>query len=165
MKQRIIKSLLFILMVAVIVSSAVVSFAAGTVTATVEKFDINAITVIFTCTGDAVNGTVPDTLTNAVSINGTSTNIDRLIRDFFLYRVVVTNSTAQTDTDDNCDVYFKDANGVDFMNGQGVDQLDHDTTNYLRMNQYDPVVGTMTLSTANQAQASAVWTIKLFFAK
>jgi hypothetical protein len=165
MKQRIIKPLLFILIVAVIVSSAVVSFAAGTVTATVEKFGVNAITLIFTCTGDSVNGSVPDTLTNAVSIGGTSTNIDSMIRDFYLYRVVVSNSTAQTDTDDDCDVYFKDAYAIDFMNGQGVDQLDHDTTNYLRMNQYDPVIGTMTLSTANQGQASAVWTIKLFFAK
>ena len=144
-------SILIVLAVLLIASNAL---AAGTVTQATTQIAENMYKVVFTCTGDASDGSIPDTDTTDGRING-----------FYSYRVIINNTTAQTDTSDDADVYIKDAGGIDLMNGQGVDQLDADTCNYVRLCRHDPISGPLTLDVNNQSQTSAVYTVTLILGK
>lgn len=133
------------------------ALAAGTVTQALTKKGLFMRILVFTCTGDSSDGSISDTDTTGV--------ITGKIEGFYLYRIIIENTTSQTDTDDDADVYIKDADGTDLLNGQGVDGLDKDVTNYIRLYRKDPVLGTLTLDVDNQSQVSAVYTITLIFAK
>ena len=147
------KRLLLIIMAAMffITSSAL---AAGTVTQVLTPISKDMYKLVFTCTGDASDGSIPDTDTT-----------DGRIYGMYLYRIVIVNTSSQTDTDDDADVYILDSNDTDLLNAQGVDKLDKDVANYIRINRKDPVLGTLTLDVDNQSQTSAVYTITLILAK
>lgn len=118
--------------------------------------------IIWTCTGDATNGSIPDT---------TSGSYSSLFKKYpYAFRVWIENLSTDTDVTDNSDVYLyttdtSKAKSSDLMNGQGVDQLDADTTNYIRLNNFDPIHGQVILDVNNQSEASAVYRIRLVVSK
>ena len=129
-------------------------WAAGTVTQSFSWITPNMAQLVFTCTGDAALATIPDTDTT-----------DGRIYGLYLYRVIVKNTTTQTDCTDDSDVYILDEGAVDLLNGQGVDALDKDAENYIRLYRKDPVVGVLTLDVNSQDEASAVYTVTIILAK
>ena len=137
---------------------------AGTVTLAQDQlFNANGYTtmrvVSFVCVGDSTDGTIPDTAINADNL------VLGNLAGWFLYRMVVENDAGDTGVTDDSDVYIKDAGGSDLLNGQGVDQLDDDTRNYIRLCRHDPVSGTLTLDVDNQDVHSGEYTITLILAK
>ena len=79
----------------------------------------------------------------------------------FLYRVVIENKSTWGTVTDDSDVYIKDAMGTDLLNGQGVDALDDDTRNYIRLCRKDPIISSLILDVDNQAEAAGEFEITL----
>jgi len=129
-------------------------WAAGTAPQSFSWITPNMAQLVFTCTGDAADGTIPDTDTT-----------DGRIYGLYLYRVIVKNTTTQTDCTDDSDVYILDEGAVDLLNGQGVDTLDKDAENYIRLYRKDPVIGPLTLDVNAQAEVSAVYTVTVILAR
>lgn len=137
-------------------------FAAGSCTISYGDMTKYTAEIIWTCTGDASDGTIPDTSSGSHSSR---------FREFpYAYRAWVENLSTDTDCTDNSDVYLytTDSSGTkanDILNGQGVDQLDADTVNYIRLNQYDEIHGPVILDVNNQAEVSAVYRVTLVISK
>ncbi|MBW1941124.1 MAG: hypothetical protein JRI28_07150 [Deltaproteobacteria bacterium] len=83
----------------------------------------------------------------------------------YLYRVIIENKSTWGTVTDNSDVYIKDSMTTDLLNGQGVDQLDDDTRNYIRVNRKDPIISTLIIDVDNQAEADGVYEIKIILAR
>lgn len=151
------KRILLLTIIALLLPAA--ALAAGTVTVTLAGTRDSHRWVKFTCVGDASNGTIPATTL-------TTEEMRWLLEDGrYPYRLIVNNDSSWTGVTDNSDVYLKDAGGHDFLNGQGVDQLDDDTYNYIRLTQYDPIIEALIFSVANQATASGAYTVVVVFTK
>ena len=129
-------------------------FAAGTVSQSITFVSKDMMQLVFTCTGDASDGSIEDTDTT-----------DGRIYGMYIYRVIVENDSDDADVTDDSDVYILDAGGTDMLNGQGVDQLDDNTRNYIRPCRYEPIVGPLTLDVDNQSEASGVYTVTLIIGK
>ena len=115
--------------------------------------------LVFTCTGDSVDGSVP---------NSPARGKASMFRDYpWLVRVIVENLTTQTDVTANSDVYLynKSASGADLLAGDGVDQLDSDTLNYIRLSNYEPMPKQIWLGVSNQSEASGQYTVTLVLSK
>ena len=150
------KRLLIITLITALLLPAA-AMAAGTVTVDTGGDKFGHRWVKFSCVGDASNGTVPATTLTAEQTRFL-TELGR-----YPFRLIVTNAAADTSVTDNSDIYLKDAAGHDYLNAQGVDALDDDTSNYIRLTQYDPIVEPLIFTTANQATASGVWTVQIIF--
>ena len=136
---------------------------AGTVTVSSDKIQnvdgrSSVRTVILACVGDSVNGSIPDTTLNVAA------GLSRPLTGWYPVRVKIKNAAADANVTDNSDVYLKDSDGIDFLGGQGVDQLDDSTTNYIRLNNYDPLHEDPILDVDNQSGASGAYTITFVFA-
>jgi hypothetical protein len=156
MAKRLILAILAVLLVSFNV------MAAGTVTVAFEEFPkTNFATLTFTCTGDASDGTIPATSTdNCTTDAGAGQDISSSLYGYYFHRMINYNLTSQTDCTANSDVYIKDNSGdgsYDLIGGDGVDELDNDTTNGKRLNSYDSIIGPITYSVANQSATSAEW--------
>lgn len=153
------KLLILFLMLALILPA--VSMAAGTVVVSMERVDANTRRITFTCTGDAANGTIPATSTDScTTAAGTAQDISAFLEGFYLYRMWNINLVADVACTATSDVYLKSNDGdgsADHLSGDGVDQLDTDTTNYKRLSNYDLITGPVTYSVANQAAVGAQW--------
>ena len=138
-------------------------FAAGECVVTSKEIsgqyaDEVGIELAYICTGDSVNGSIPDT--------SVPTDIINKIRGMYLYRLITQNTSAQADVSDNSDVYFKTEMGNDLLNGDGVDALDKDVENYVKLSSVEFMVdamGTPYLDVDNNSGASCVYTITLIF--
>ena len=149
-------TLLILLAVPLIAGSV---FAAGTVTVTKDVTRYvgskpSVRTIVLTCVGDATNGSIPDTTLYNI------TGMSKPLPGWYLLRVRVKSLTADADVSDNADVYIKE-DGTDLLNGQGVDQLDNATNNYIRLTAYDPIAENPVLDVDNQSEASGEYTVTL----
>lgn len=142
------------------------AFAEGTVQQEVISDDPSLKRLVFNCTGDAYDGSIPNTAISPENLE--------LIKGFYIRRVSIENTSSQTDVTDDSDVYFRlnysdgsyNANGDDYIGGQGVDQLDQDTTNFIRITNVEAITGPgASLVVANQDTASAQWTITFILVK
>lgn len=153
---------LLIILTMILFMPAVLWAANASVTQTINPIktrtdDVIGIEYTFTCTGDDATG--------AISNTDFGTLLSE-IEGMYLYRMIVTNTTAQADVTDDSDIYIKTDLGNDLLNGQGVDQLDKDAENYVRLTYY-PIItddmGTLYLDVDNNSGASSVYTITLIF--
>jgi hypothetical protein len=153
------KILRFLVVSLLLICPSIGLAAVGTVTQTPLIISDSMREIVFVCIGGTggETGTIPDTTTDATNTS--------FIVGWYPYRIVIENLAADSSVDNNADVYLKDAWGNDVLGGQGVDQLDDNTKNYIRLSQYDAIVGALTLSVANQTQASGKWTITVIFVK
>ena len=139
--------------------------AAGSVKVRCDRLSEDMVVVTFQCTGDATNGTIPDT---ALPVNDSYSNrcLEHVI-GLYPYRVVISNTSAQTDVTDNSDVYlrYKSGSGEDLFNGKGVDQLDKDVTNYIRLTEFDPITAAPYLDVDNNSAVSSQYDIEITFVK
>jgi len=83
----------------------------------------------------------------------------------YLYRVIVESLAADAAVTNNSDVYIYDLSGTDLLSGDGVDQLDDSTRNYIQLSAYEPIIGSIKLSVANQAEAAGIFTVTLILVK
>lgn len=173
------KSILGLIALAAVFSFNSMAFAAGSVTQlTRENYpdsDRHIKKLIFLCTGDVAAGTIPNTATSAPNTS--------FIKGMRLFQVEA-YPTAGGTAPDAADVFILDADGMDLLGS-----VDGSTTAYRGLNlihatlkyattpdiyhlgqtahaDYYPVItGALTLKVANQATASANWTIVLTFIK
>jgi len=114
------------------------------------KYETRELTIL--CTGDASDGTIPDT--NLCSLVAA----DKPLHGWGLCSIeTVPGATGPTD---NSDVYLKTANGTDILEGNGENMLDNAANNII----YPPLIPlivflTLTLDVDNQSVNSAVYTI------
>jgi hypothetical protein len=154
------------------------AFAAGTVTQVAQNFpdsDRHIKKLIFLCTGDAATGSIPNTASN--------TSNTSFIKGMRLFQVEVAPTPGGT-APDAADVFILDADSMDLLGS-----IDGSTTAYRGLNlihatlkrattpdifhagqnahadYYPLITGALTLKVANQATASANWTIILTFIK
>lgn len=157
------KKLLFVGFIILLVSQQVL--AAGTVVVTKEHHGPNVITVIFTCTGDSADGSIPDTSTDDKTYGNDNVTLTSFIEGWFLDKVQCNPGTTAPDA---ADVDINDADGIDLLDGNG-DSLIHATSSLATVpatdsqNKLQPVTGAVTLSVSNQATASATYVITATF--
>lgn len=111
----------------------------------------------FTVVGDVTTGAITDQTISASDF--------AFVRGWYAYRVVITNVAADTNVTADSDVYILHTDGTDLMAGQGVDQLDDSTVNYIRLTQTDPIVSPLVLDVNAQATASGQYTVTLIVVK
>ena len=167
------KRFLFIIFIVFFVASNAI--AAGSVTqGDVVRIADGTHTITFTCTGDASDGSMPDTVI-------TAENLKKIV-GWYLVEVHAFPTSGGT-APDAADVLIKDANSVDFLGSSDGStayagkNLIHATLPravlpYYYLPQtggyipyYPIIVGSFTLSVSNQSTASANWTIVLKFVK
>ena len=152
------------------------AMAAGSCTQSTENYpDTKTRKVFFVCTGDAENGSIPNT--------ATSTPITSFIKEHRLLQVE-TYPTSGGTAPDAADVFVLDAKSMDLLGSE-----DGNTTAYQGLNlihatlkrtafpdaytpraglhafYYPYVTGALTLKVANQATVSANYTVVLTFGK
>lgn len=147
-------------------------WAAGSCTQTPYQFTGGFVRVVMACTGDAANGSIPDT--------ALSSDITALIAGtHYLYSVSAYPTSGGT-APDAADVFVLDANGEDLLGSvdggttanKGLNLI-HATLKkttlpysaYLSAHYYPGVTGALTLKVLNQATVSANYTIELLFAR
>lgn len=137
---------------------------AGSVTQSIEYTQNPTIKVLkFVCIGAADNGSIPDTALSAA--------IQAEIEGHYLYTASA-YPTAGGTPPDAADVQVVDAHGEDLLGGKGVNLI-HATAKQtvfpysaFQTENYAPaVINALTLKVANQATASANYTIELVFAR
>ena len=138
-------------------------FAAGSCTQTITEHNSVQMSVTFSCTGDAADGTIPDTDTATTDANGKILNAT-LTQGWYLHDVkTVPGATAP----DAADVLIKDTDGLDLLDGLGTNLIH--ATNPQSMGDsmpfYPPVTGVLTLDVNNQDTVSATYTVELKFGK
>lgn len=140
------------------------AFAAGDVNQRIYTDGSDLKRLVFTCTGDAADGTIPNTAITSL----------RSIRDFYIRRVIIENLSTETDVTDDSDVYLRlndvngdtDTSGADLLDGNGVDQLDADTSNFIKITDVEAITGRgATLIVSNQSAVSAVFYITIVLAR
>jgi len=139
------------------------AFGDGSCVESLQYLGENTIDVTFSCTGDASDGTVPDT---AIA----STTMTELRRGYWLVEVYTwPGATAPTDASD---FTLEDNNGLDVLGAAGTDKID--ATSDLRFFPLNsasatanyPVKATsLTMKTTNQAVHSAIWSVSFVFTK
>lgn len=143
----------------------VMAMAAGTVTQSIQDVfttDGNSPvfrTLTFTCVGDSVDGSIPDTAVSSANM--------AYITGWRLYKVVADPGATAPDA---ADVLIKDTGGNDLLDGNGTNLIDPTATKatYPAIDGVaatQPITGTITLDVDNQATASATYTITLYFVR
>lgn len=128
--------------------------------------------VKFVCTGDAANGSIPNTAID-------STLMTYLVNQYYLYTVAA-YPTSGGKAPDPADVFILDANGEDLLGStdggttanKGANLI-HATlkkttmpySHYLSAAYFPAVLNTLTLKVSNQTTTSAKYTIELIFAR
>jgi hypothetical protein len=148
---------LFTILVGILVLSSLAE-AAGTVTQELRKVGYR-YHLVFNCEGDSSDGSIPDTTVLQNHYNK--------IKGRVIYRVLVNNTTSQTDVTADSDVYIRDVSadstdtdgGNDLLDGQGVDSLDSDTKNRVTPSTYETIDELILLDVDNQSETSAQYTI------
>ena len=146
-------------------------FAAGSCTQTARSYTGGLVVITFVCTGDASNGSIPNTAISAA-------NMALIEGKYYLYTVQA-YPTASGTPPDAADVFILDGNGMDLLGsadmvtaGKGLNLI-HATLpketllyNYHNSSYYAPPVrNALTLKVANQATVSANYTVELVFAR
>ena len=127
------KTLFRILAAIFLISFPANAFAAvGTVTVTQDQiFLANGVqtqrVILLTCVGSVSGGDVP-----ATTLSSAALNLGKLA-GWRIIRFIVENDSGDTNVTDDSDIYLKDSGGTDHLLGQGVDALDDDTRNYVRL--------------------------------
>ena len=125
------------------------SFGTAT-TQTMEIISPNMIVIKFVCVGTAVDYV---------------TTYKDAIQGYYIYRIIIESLAASDAVTDNSDVYIYDEYGTDLLSGEGVDQLDDSTRNYIELTEYSPIIGNIKITVANQAEAAGVYTVTLVLVK
>ncbi|OPY74919.1 MAG: hypothetical protein A4E65_03696 [Syntrophorhabdus sp. PtaU1.Bin153] len=165
------KLLLIAAVIAVLLPSLVM--AAGSCTQTAVRDAASTTTVIkFECTGDAADGSIPNTAINAA-------NMALILDKAFLY-LVRAYPTAGGTAPDAADVFILDAAGEDYLGSADGGTTANKGANLIHATLaksalpysynagtsfYFPVTSTLTLKVANQATASADYTIEMVFSR
>lgn len=139
-------------------------YAAGACSQTSYSYTGGFVHVVLVCTGDASNGSIPDTAISTAIMN-------TLLGVTYLY-IVSAYPTAGGTAPDAADVQVVDANGEDLLGGKGANLI-HATAKQtvfpysaFQAENYAPaVINALTLKVANQSTASANYTIELVFAR
>ena len=133
---------------------------AGTVTQKLNRIGSNIRTVVFTCTGDAADGSIPDTDVIASSMAD--------LVGMYLYSATAW-PTADGTAPDAADVQIL-MNGEDLLGAKGVNLIHATATQstepysaFMTAYRYPLVTSTLTLKVENQETASADYTIELVF--
>ena len=142
---------------------AVSAFAAGTVTQAIVKYpNANLQTVTFSWVGDAANGSVPSTATNAA--------ITAAIAGWYVYSIDTDPGAVPPTT--LYDIVINDASGFDIAGGQLANRSATATQRVIpkldaTASLYGGVLidSTLTMVITNQTDVSATGTVKLFLAK
>lgn len=111
--------------------------------------------IVWECTGDSADGSIPNTPASSV--------LSGLLQKFpYTLAVTIENLSTDTSVTDNSDVYLydKSSGGADLFEGDGVDQLDDDTRNFVRLTP-NPLPRNIWLGVSNQATASGEYTVTL----
>lgn len=151
------KKILFIIMVSILAFTN--AYADGSCTVARGLITNETAEIIWTCTGDAVNGSIPNWPAGSI-LSGLVTK--------YPYTIAVTIENLSTDADvtDNSDVYLydKSSGGADLFEGDGVDQLDDNTRNFVRLTP-NPLPRNVWLGVSDQSAASGVYTVTLKIAR
>lgn len=163
------KLILLIVCLSILVPSVV--FSAGTVTVTRKPIVAGFIEqVVFTCTGDASDGSIPNT--------AITQEVLRYINGLYLYCVTAYPTSGGT-APDAADVFILNQNSEDLLGsadnstaGNGANLVHATLTRttlpklYLPgVNFYPLVTGLLTLKVSNQATVDANYTVVLTFVK
>ena len=145
------KKLLFVLF---LLGWAGTCFAAGSCVVTAGNRTDMTAEIIWTCTGDSVDGSIPNTSAGSLS--------SLFVKYPYALALIIENLAADANVTANSDVYLydKSANGADLLAGSGVDGLDDSTRNYVRLTAA-PLPQQVWLGVANQAGASGKYTVIL----
>lgn len=158
------KYLSLLIAILFMVSSPTFAIAAGTVTETTLFTGANTATIVFACTGDAIDGSIPDTAMSVSIINKLKEN------SFYLYKIRVVPGAVGYGPAEDSDLYITDADGTDILGGAGVNNVDNVTTREFFPEvggsiSVQPVTGALTMGVDNQAEPAALWTITLYFVR
>jgi hypothetical protein len=144
-----------LLLMFVVVSNA---WAAGSVTQDFESITNTSYYIVFQCTGDSSDGSIPDTESDN-DIDG------------YVTLVTVTAESGVTEPDQYFDVYLRDSDGVDIMDQELEDMDVSSTTGFQTMPTINyaswprKVSGPITLSVKHQTAAEAYWEVKVYVEK
>lgn len=157
--KRLLLGIIAVLMIAL----PVMVQAAGSCTQNPAQYTGGFVKVAFVCTGDAANGSVPDTAFSAANM--------ALILGTHYLMSVTTYPTADGTAPDAADVQLT-MYGMDLLGGKGVNLIHATNTQdtlpystFMGMYRYPGIVGTLTQKVANQATASADFTIEYLFVR
>lgn len=143
--------------------SASFSFAAGTVTQALDNYpNANMQVVTFSWTGDAINGTVPSTVTSDSITNG--------ISGWYVYAIETNPGSVAPTT--LYDIVINDSEGLDISGGMLANRSATVTEKITpRLDSTYSIFGgvlidgTLTLVITNQSVVSATGTVKLILSK
>jgi hypothetical protein len=167
MKLRLIK-ILFVLLVLL---APVLGFSAGTCTESYDATILGATIVTFTCTGDAANGSVPNTAFSTITMTRLKEKVHYLI-------LAEAYPTAGGTAPDAADVFLLDANNEDYLGSADGGTTANKGANLIHATlkksaipysynmssfYFFPVTSNLTLKVSNQATQSANFTIKFTF--
>lgn len=130
------------------------SWAAGSCTVAMGDVTAHTAEIIWTCTGDAADGSIP---------NSSALQYSSWLAKFpYTLSIVIENLAADANVTNDSDVYLYDklSGGSDILEGDGVDQLDDSTRNFIRLTP-NPVGKQVWVGVANQSGASGKYYITL----
>jgi hypothetical protein len=146
------------LIICLLFASAGVSLADGSCVVSAGYWSDLTAEIVWTCTGDSSNGSIPNTSAGYFS---------SLFKKYpYTLSLVVESLAADANVTNDSDVYLYDklSGGADILEGDGVDQLDDSTRNFIRLTP-NPVNGQVWLGVANQSGASGVYKVILTVTK
>ena len=136
-------------------------FAAGSCTQSDTTYLDGATVIRLVCTGDAINGSIP-----AITVNMNNISMGK----HYLYQVIAYPTTGGT-APDAADVTVTMA-GQDLLGGKGVNLIHATATQdtfpyslFMTSYRFPAVTSALTLTVANQATASANYTLELVFVR
>lgn len=139
------------------------AYAAGSCAETIADYPGSFVIVKLACTGDAANGSIPNTALSTAAIT-------LLTGKNYLYTVSAYPTSGGT-APDAADVTVT-MGGIDLLGGKGVNLIHatnrQDTFPYsvfMPSYRFPVVTGQITVAVANQATASANYTIELVFVR
>lgn len=127
---------------------------AGTVAVYSDRMYGEAREIYISCTGDASDGTIPDT--DLCDLDGYTYGP---LGGWGLWAFETIPGT--TGPTDDTDMYLKTENGSDLLEAEGVNAIDNATVNLVVLDKIIFIGSTLTLDVNNQAVNSAGYKIKL----
>jgi hypothetical protein len=146
------------LIVLIMVLFAANAFAAGSCTVSKGNQTDETAEIIWECTGDSSNGSIPNTSAGKYS--------SLFTKYPYTLSITIESLAADANVTDDSDVYFydKSSSGADLLEGDGVDQLDDSTRNFVRLTP-NPLPKQIWLGVANQSGASGIYKVILTITK
>lgn len=139
------------------------ALAAGSCTESVKQYTGGFVAISLACTGDATNGSVPNTSLSASAL--------ALIQGTHYLFMVSAYPTSGGTAPDAADITILDGT-YDVLGGKGVNLIHatarQDTypySTFISNWRYWPITGGLTLAVANQSTASANFTIEMVFTR